>query len=159
MLSPQQRLSGAIGAAALIAWPVIATYEGTVNRGYRDPVGIVTACRGHTQFAQLGRTYTERECDELQAADMWKHDAEMRECIHVPINDGEHAAYLSFSFNVGAGAFCGSTLVKKLNAGDHAGACAELSRWTKAGGREWPGLVKRREAERDLCEGRAWSGP
>jgi hypothetical protein len=53
-------------------------------------------------------------------------------CVTVPINDGELAAYTSFAFNEGEGAFCRSTLLKKLNAGDHAGACAELSRWTMA---------------------------
>ena len=68
------------------------------------------------------------------------------------MTDGQKAAFLSFAFNVGAQKFCGSTLVKKANQGDMPGACAELSRWTYAGGRELPGLVKRRAAERALCE-------
>lgn len=155
-MSPKQRLAGVLGAAVVaLVWPAVDYYEGNVRKGYRDPVGITTACRGHTMFAQLGRTYTQAECDELFAADLWKHDAEMMECIHVPITDAQRAAFLSFAFNVGTGAFCSSTLARKLNAGDTAGACAELSRWTKAGGRELPGLVKRRAAERALCEGRA----
>ena len=62
------------------------------------------------------------------------------------------AAFLSFAFNVGNGAFCGSTLTRKANAGDMPGACAELSRWTYAGGKQMPGLVIRRAAERQLCE-------
>lgn len=154
-MSPKQRLAAVIGTGVVaLAWPVIQHFEGDIRKGYRDPVGIVTACRGHTQFAQLGRTYSERECDELQAADMWKHDAEMMACIKVPLTDGQRAAFLSFSFNVGTGAFCGSTLARKLNAGDYAGACAELSKWVYAGGKAYPGLVRRREAERALCEGR-----
>jgi lysozyme len=58
---------------------------------------------------------------------------------------------VSFAYNVGGGNYCGSTLVRKLNAGDTAGACNELTRWTRAKGIVLPGLVKRREAERQLC--------
>jgi lysozyme len=72
--------------------------------------------------------------------------------VKVPISEEEHAAYLSFAFNVGVNAFCGSTAVRKLNAGDRTGACAELSNWTRSGGKVLPGLVRRRAAERQLCE-------
>ena len=56
------------------------------------------------------------------------------------------------AFNVGNARFCSSTLARKANAGDMAGACAELSRWTYAGGKPLPGLVKRRATERAICE-------
>ena len=51
---------------------------------------------------------------------------------------------------MGSEAFCNSTLARKANSGDLAGACAELSRWTRAGGVVWPGLVKRRALERKV---------
>ena len=84
-------------------------------------------------------------------ADLLKH-ADALDCVKKPMTDGQKAAFLSFAFNVGTGAFCGSTLARKANAGDMRGACAELSRWTLAGGKEMPGLVKRRAAERKVCE-------
>lgn len=62
------------------------------------------------------------------------------------------AALASFVYNVGEGQFSRSTLLRKLNAGDAREACAELSRWVYAGGRVLTGLVKRRAAERELCE-------
>ena len=62
-----------------------------------------------------------------------------------------HPALVSFTYNIGGQAFCSSTLVRKLNAGDTVGACNELSRWTRAKGIELPGLVKRRAAERAMC--------
>lgn len=62
------------------------------------------------------------------------------------------AAFVSFIYNVGAGTFAKSTLLKKLNGGDAARSCAELDKWTYAGGRVLPGLVKRREEEWALCE-------
>ncbi|WP_256937108.1 glycoside hydrolase family protein, partial [Enterobacter chuandaensis] len=62
------------------------------------------------------------------------------------------AALYSFTYNVGAGAFSRSTLLKKLNTGDVPGACIELQRWTYAGGKQWKGLITRREIEREVCE-------
>ena len=43
-------------------------------------------------------------------------------------------------------------LLKKLNSGDVPGACKELQRWTYAGGKQWKGLITRREIEREVCE-------
>jgi len=68
------------------------------------------------------------------------------------MTDGQKAAFVSFAYNVGAGAFCGSTLVKLANSGDMAAACAQLSRWTFAGGKQLKGLVNRRADERRICE-------
>lgn len=151
-MTPRQKLTAKIGAAAVaLVVPLVVTYEGIVPRSYRDPIGIVTACVGHTATAQLGRTYTRQECETLLYGDLDKH-ADALACVRASLTDGQKAAFLSFAFNVGAQKFCSSTLVKKANQGDMPGACAELSRWTFAGGKELPGLVKRRAAERQLCE-------
>ena len=139
-------------AAAALAVSTVAYYEGTVLRSYRDPVGIVTACTGHTgPELKMGQAYTRQQCEEMLYKDLAKH-ADALDCIRQPLTDGQRAAFVSFAFNVGEGAFCGSTLVRKANAGDIDGACAELSRWTYAGGKQLPGLIKRRAAERQLCE-------
>ena len=140
------------GAAAVLAVPLVQKYEGTVLRSYRDPVGIITACTGHTgPELKMGQTYTREQCEEMLYKDLVKH-ADALSCVHAPLTDGQRAAFLSFAFNVGDDAFCRSTLVRKANAGDIDGACAELSRWTYAGGKQLPGLVRRRAAERQLCE-------
>lgn len=152
-MSPQQRLLAKVGAAVLaLTVPTVAYFEGTVPRTYRDPIGIVTACVGHTgPELRMGQTFTQAQCTEMLYADLLKHTAAL-DCVKTPMTDGQKAAFLSFAFNVGSGAFCGSTLARKANGGDMAGACAELSRWTLAGGKELPGLVKRRKAEREMCE-------
>ena len=140
------------GAAVVLSVPLVQKYEGTVLRSYRDPVGIVTACTGHTgPELKMGQTYTRQECEEMLYKDLAKH-ADALACVSQPLTDGQRAAFVSFAFNVGEGAFCGSTLVRKANAGDIDGACAELSRWIYAGGKQLPGLIKRRAAERQLCE-------
>ena len=152
-MTPRQRLVSKIGAGAVaLVLPVVMLYEGTVLRTYKDPVSILTACTGHTgPELRMGQTFTKEQCETMLYGDLLKH-ADALDCIKTPLGDNQKAAFLSFAFNVGNGAFCKSTLVRKANAGDLMGACAELSRWVMAGGRELPGLVKRRAAERQLCE-------
>lgn len=147
------KLVAKIGAGATaLAVPLVMLYEGTVLQSYRDPIGIVTACVGHTgPELRMGQRYTRQQCEDMLYGDLLKH-AQALDCIKQPMTDGQKAAFVSFAFNVGNKALCDSTLARKANAGDMAGACAELSRWTRAGGRELPGLVKRRAAERELCE-------
>ena len=147
------KLAAKIGAGATaLAIPLVMLYEGTVLQSYRDPIGIITACVGHTgPELRMGQRYTRQQCEDMLYGDLLKH-AQALDCIKPPLTDGQKAAFVSFAFNVGNKAFCDSTLARKANAGDMAGACAELSRWTRAGGRELPGLVKRRAAERELCE-------
>jgi lysozyme len=152
-MSNKAKLIAAIGAAvAALAVPLVAKYEGTVQATYHDPVGIITACTGHTgPDLQMGQVFTREQCEDMLYKDLLKHTAAL-ECVRSPMTDGQKAAFLSFAFNVGNGAFCSSTLARKANAGDMPGACAELSRWTYAGGKQLPGLVNRRAAERRLCE-------
>lgn len=146
-------IAAAAVAGALAALPLLDEFEGVVKVGYRDPVGIVTSCVGHTgPDAILGRKYTDQECAAQLAQDAVKHGLEIAPCLpdHLPAET--RAAFTSFAFNVGSAALCKSTLAAKARTGDLKGACAELSRWTRAGGRELPGLVRRRKAERELCE-------
>lgn len=139
-------------AAAALVVSTVAFYEGKVNRTYVDPVGVLTSCYGHTgPELRKGQVFTDEQCLAQLQTDLVKHAAAL-ECIKRPLTDGQRAAFVSFAFNVGNSAFCGSTLVRKANSGDIYGACAELSRWTYAGGKQLPGLVKRRTAERKLCE-------
>lgn len=153
-MTPRQRLAAKIGAGAIaLAVPLVAHFEGYVPWVYRDPIGRLAACYGHDdQTMTPGKRFTAAECQAMLDEDLLKH-TEAIDCIKRPLSDGQKAAFLSFAFNVGNNAFCGSTLVRKANAGDMAGACAELSRWTLAGGKELPGLVRRRAAERAVCEG------
>ncbi|MGQ0530005.1 MAG: lysozyme [Panacagrimonas sp.] len=149
------RLTSVVGvAAAGILLVIVPQHEGTILKGYKDPIGIVTACVGHTATARLDKRYTAQECEDLLVSDLIAHHQDVQRCVNVPLQDHQRAAFVSFAFNVGGEKFCDSTLVRKLNAGDTAGACAELSRWIKAGGKVLPGLVKRRADERALCEGR-----
>ena len=141
-------LTGVLGmAGAVVTW-----FEGRSLVAYLDPVGIPTLCDGITAGVTLNQTATNAECDGLLAAELNKAlDAVDHLTAHQQ-PDTRRAALASFVYNVGTGAFARSTLLRLLNAGDVASACAELSRWIYAGGKVLPGLIKRRTAERELCE-------
>ena len=153
-MNAKEKLTLKIGASvATLAVPLIVAFEGYIPRVYKDPIGRLAACYGHdNQALKLGQTFTRQQCQDMLYQDLVQH-ADALGCITQPLTDGQRAAFLSFAFNVGEGAFCKSTLVRKANAGDMQGACAELSRWTYAGGKQLPGLVQRRAAERQMCEG------
>jgi lysozyme len=152
MIAPRHIASLAAGVA-ILATPVVLHFEGWRLNAYKDPIGIVTDCAGHTKTAEMGGRNTHAECARKLRIDMADHWEGIAACAPLStLSDEEQAAYLSFAFNVGVGNFCGSALNKKLTAGDRAGACAELSRWVNAGGKPLPGLIERRRAERELCE-------
>lgn len=148
-------LGGTLAAVVAICAPAIAYFEGMVPSTYADPVGIPTLCYGHTgPDVTPGRVATLDECQALLHGDIAEAYAGVQECIGVPMLAYQAAALTSFTFNVGRGNLCRSTLARKANYGDWIGACAELSKWTYAKGIQLPGLVKRRAAERAICEGK-----
>ncbi len=152
MATGKQRLVGLVGAAAAATLLVfVPAKEGRRLEPYVDPVGIVTVCDGSTKNVQK-RKYTPEECDKILADNLADHAEGALKCLTKPTTTGQRAAYTSFSFNVGISAFCRSTLVKRHNAGDNRGACAELSKWVFAGSQVLPGLVTRRAEERKMCE-------
>lgn len=136
-------------AAVALSIPTIMAFEGLVLRPYRDPVNLLTVCYGETH-AEM-RTYTPDECRGMLEASARKHAMQIEPCLPADLPAHVYAASISFAYNVGAQAFCGSTFARKLR--NKEPACAELSRWVYAGGRILPGLVRRRAAERAMCEG------
>lgn len=152
MILRRKLIAAAGGATLSLAAVVVANYEGLETTAYRDPVGIPTICYGHTATARMGQTLSQAECDELLKGDLGEALAAVDELVTVPLPVERRAALASFTYNVGSGQLAGSTLLRKLNAGDAKGACAELSRWVYAGGNRLPGLIKRRQTERELCE-------
>ncbi len=85
--------------------------------------------------------------------DVQKFEGAIKQCVKVPLAQREYDAYVSLSYNIGSSAFCGSTLVKKLNSQDYDGACAEILRWDKFQGKPLRGLKIRRQSEYRQCMG------
>lgn len=97
-----------------------------------------------------GKTITEHEASELLLDDLDRFERCVERKVVVPLNDNQFAALVSFCFNIGEGAFSGSTLLKKLNKGDYASVPAELAKWITSKGKRMQGLVNRRAAEAGL---------
>lgn len=149
----KKRLLGAgAGGAIAIAAVLIPSLEGVEYKPYRDVVGVLTVCYGHTGPDIIpDKTYTEAECKAILDKDLQPFARSVERSVKVPASEYQKAALISFSYNVGVKAFESSTLLKKLNAGDSRGACDEMRRWNKAGGKVWKGLINRREVEREIC--------
>lgn len=147
MPSPARKVAG--WTAVCVA--CVSGFEGLRTVAYRDPVGIPTICFGETKNVSIGDTATADQCAGLLSERLSEFNMGVDSCVRVPLTDARRASFVSFSYNVGTNAFCRSTLVRKLNAGDTAGACDELLKWNKAAGIPLPGLTKRRQAERELC--------
>lgn len=134
-----------------VAVALVAGAEGLRTQAYKDPVGIPTICFGETRGVRIGDTATREQCRAMLDGRLVEVSGMIDRCLVTAVPDMSYAAFLSLAYNIGPGAFCASTLVKKANAGDVAGACDEMLRWDKAGGVALPGLTKRREIESDLC--------
>jgi lysozyme len=140
---------GVVAAAALLAFT--PHNEGTVLKTYRDMGGVLTYCTGATENAQWGKTYTPDECRAQLDRDLARHAEGVVSCVHVPMSDGVAVAFVDTAYNIGVGAFCGSSMARKANAGDIRGACDSLLLWNRVGGREVRGLTVRRQAAREIC--------
>ena len=153
MATSSKVAAGSLTAAALtLAAGLGMYYEGHRTQPYNDIGGVLTVCYGHTRGVE-SRKYSDAECEQLLRSDMRDANDAVRRCITSRMTIGQEAALTDAAYNAGPNIVCGSTLQRLANAGDWAGACAQLDRWTYAGGKVQPGLVKRRAAERALCEG------
>lgn len=141
-------ITGVMGmTGALVSW-----FEGRSLVAYLDPVGIPTICEGVTLGVKLGDQATPAQCDQLLQRELRIALTAVDRQVRVPLPDTRRAALGSFVYNVGERQFSSSTLLRLLNSGEVRGACAQLSRWVYAGGKQLAGLVNRRAAERELCE-------
>jgi GH24 family phage-related lysozyme (muramidase) len=134
----------------------IAAHEGFCSTVYRDTAGCETIGYGHCLVAgeHFDRGIGEDEARRLLAADASRAADAVRRAVRVALSQAEFDALVSFTFNVGAGAFAGSTLLATLNKGDFAAAADQILRWDKihVDGvlTVSAGLAQRREDERRL---------
>lgn len=133
---------------------LITRYEGFSPTPYRCPAGVWTIGYGHTAgVSSSSPAITQQDAAQLLSADLEPLGRAVAAVLHIETTQQEFDALVSFAYNVGISALRGSTLLRELNAGDRIGAAEQFMAWTKAGGRELPGLVRRRAAERALFQG------
>ena len=134
---------------------LIKQFEGCKLTAYRDSVGVWTIGYGWTQPVdgkpiRAGMTIKQETAERLLKTGLVSYESDVSRLVKVDLTQGQFDALVSFTYNLGARSLSTSTLLRKLNASDYAGAADEFLRWNKAGGKVLNGLARRREAERAL---------
>lgn len=134
---------------------LIKEFEGCRLAAYRDSVGVLTIGYGWTypvdgRPIKPGMTIAQETAERLLKTGLVSYENDVLKLVRVKLTQNQFDALVSFAYNLGARALSTSTLLRKLNTGDYAGAADEFLRWNKAGDEVLPGLARRREAERAL---------
>jgi lysozyme len=134
---------------------LLKKFEGCELTAYQDSVGVWTIGYGWTQPVgdrpvSKEMVITQGVADSLLRSGIVQYAKEVAGLVNVDVNQNQLDALIDFAYNLGVKALKSSTLLKKLNAGDYAGAADEFPKWNKAGGKVLRGLVERRAAERTL---------
>jgi lysozyme len=138
---------------------LVRQFEGLRLTAYRPtPEDVPTIGYGHTgRDVHADAVITLAEAEHLLAHDLEITGMAVSRLVKTPVTDGQRIALISFAFNLGVEALATSTLLRKLNAADIAGAAAEFPRWDHQAGKVLPGLTRRRAAEQALFLGRPLS--
>jgi lysozyme len=145
-----------VGALTLsaVAFGSLVDYEGYSDRAIIPiPGDVPTLGFGTTAGVKIGDRITPPQAVHRALTDVAKFEGALKQCVTAPLHQYEYDAALLLSYNIGPTAFCKSTVVRRFNAGDYAGACDAFLMWNKAGGKVVRGLQIRRERERAMCLG------
>ena len=134
---------------------LICSFEGLRLTAYDDGVGVWTIGFGTIKYPNGVRVKRGDTCTLEQAKSYMKHDLiefehTVNSLVKVPLNQNQFDALVSLTYNIGSGAFKGSTLLKKLNLSDYKGAADQFDVWVNAGGKRMQGLANRRAKEKSL---------
>lgn len=130
--------------------------EGWVPKLYNDAAGYCTIGYGHllkkarcngTEPAEFLAGISKTRGSILLVSDMSGAQITVAMAVKVPLSDVQYSALTDFVFNVGGANFRASTLLKRINANQFDQVPVQLRRWILAGGKSYPGLVTRRDAE------------
>ena len=157
----KQRIAVAIMSLSAAGFAGIVLQEGYTDKAVIPvPGDVPTIGFGTTEGVKLGDKITPPQAIGRAVRDINKFEGALKQCVTVPLSQSEYDAFVSIAYNVGPGAFCKSGIVRKLNAMDYDGACAEIMRWRFFQGKDCAipankcsGLYSRRKIESEQCRG------
>lgn len=130
---------------------LIESFEGLSLTAYQDQRGIWTIGYGHTgPEVTKGLVWTQDMADATLAADLTVAEGAVNRLVHVPLNQNQFDALVSLCYNIGQGNFASSTVLHATNLQLWDSAASAFLMWCKVNGVENAGLMRRREAERNL---------
>ena len=122
-------------------------FEGCRLNAYPDTGGVWTIGYGHTHGGHQGMTCTREQAEDWLRKDIQAAADAVNRLVQISLKQSEFDALVDFVFNLGAGAFARSTMLKDINAGNLAAAALQFPLWDRDAGRVLAGLLHRRMAE------------
>ena len=129
---------------------LIKKFEGCSLKAYKCPAGVWTIGYGHTKGVKIGQVITQLQAEVLLLDDIEVVVSSIKRLLKVNLGINQLCALISFTFNVGVGNLQKSTLLKLINEKKLGLAANEFNKWVYANKKKLNGLVKRRQAEKDL---------
>ena len=135
---------------------LIKMFEGCELEAYKCAANVWTIGYGSTDGVKEGMEISQERAEMLLLEDVEVFEESVNKLVEVPLEQNQFDALVSWTFNLGSTNLKNSTLLKVLNDKDYEGVPAQIKRWNKAGGKVLQGLIRRREAEALLFEGKEW---
>jgi lysozyme len=136
---------------------LIKKFEGCELEAYKCPAGVWTIGYGHTKDVKEGDKINKDEANYLLQEEMIEFESYIDDMVEVELNQSQYDALCAWVYNLGPSNLGSSTLLKVLNEGKYEEVPQQIKRWNKANGEVLTGLIRRREAEALLFQGKEWS--
>ena len=135
---------------------LIKFFEGCELEAYKCPAGVWTIGYGHTKDVKEGDKINKDEANNLLEEEMIEYESYIDDMVDVELNQSQYDALCAWVYNLGPSNLGNSTLLKVLNEGKYEEVPQQIKRWNKANGEVLTGLIRRREAEALLFQGKEW---
>jgi lysozyme len=135
---------------------LIKKFEGCELEAYQCSAGVWTIGYGHTKGVTPSDSISQEEAEQMLVDELHEYESYVNEYVTVALSQNQFDALVSWVYNLGPANLKASTLLKVLNSGEYEDVPAQIKRWNKAGGKVLEGLIRRREAEACLFQGKEW---
>ena len=135
---------------------LIKKFEGCELEAYKCPAGVWTIGFGTIKDVKEGDRITKDEANHLLEEEMIEYESYINDMVDVELNQSQYDALCAWVYNLGPSNLGSSTLLKVLNEGKYEEVPQQIKRWNKANGEVLTGLIRRREAEALLFQGKEW---
>lgn len=135
---------------------LIKKFEGCELEAYQCSANVWTIGYGHTKDVEKGDTITKEEAEQMLVDELHEYENYINKYVNVALSQNQFDALVSWVYNLGPANLKASTMLKVLNDGKYEEVPYQMKRWNKAGGKVLDGLVRRREAEALLYQGKEW---
>ena len=136
---------------------LIKKFEGCELEAYKCAAGVWTIGYGHTKDVKEGNSITKEQAESMLVHELQEYCSDVDIAVKVDLKQNEFDSLVSWTYNLGPTNLNSSTMLRVLNEGKHDEVPAQMKRWNKASGQVKEGLIRRREAEALMFEGKDWS--